>query len=179
MRTARWKANDADGDPLRYQLEYRGLDETTFKPLAQNLKESYFSWDETAMPDGYYVLRVTVSDGLANVQDRARDTSRESEPFLVDLTPPSVSIDAKRLKRGRARFSVRATDAASRVRDAEYSLDGGDWRLTLPLDGIFDGQQEELLIELDRLEPGEHTLVVRAADEARNVGSGKLVFVVD
>ena len=91
MRTARWKAEDPDGDPLRYRLEYRGHDETTFKPLVEDLKEAYFSWDETAMPDGNYVLRATATDAVANVAERARETSKESEPFLVDLTPPSVT----------------------------------------------------------------------------------------
>ena len=59
---ARWAAADENGDTLLYKIEIRGENETVWKPLRDNLRERYYSWDSTAFPDGKYRVRVTASD---------------------------------------------------------------------------------------------------------------------
>jgi hypothetical protein len=121
-------------------------------------------------------VRVAASDEPSHAAERARTASLESKPFLVDLTPPRVEPLDQSVRSERALFRFRLHDAASPITEAEYSLDGGPWQLVLPDDLVYDETAEELTIELVEPASGEHSLVVRAMDEARNVGSGKAVF---
>ncbi len=42
---------------LVYRVEIRGVKESGWKLLKENVKEKYLSWDTAAFPDGEYVLR--------------------------------------------------------------------------------------------------------------------------
>src|SRR5207244_13111389 len=55
---ARWLANDDDGDTLSFNVEIRGVNETTWKLLRDKVRERYYSWDSTAVPDRKSVLRL-------------------------------------------------------------------------------------------------------------------------
>ena len=88
---ARWLANDDNGDSLRFQLEIRGENETAWKPLREDLRERYYSWDSTAFPDGKYRVRVTASDAPSNTPEKALTSSRESDRFLIDNMAPEIS----------------------------------------------------------------------------------------
>jgi len=68
------------------------------------------------------------------------------------------------------------TEETTRVARIEYALDGAEWVYSLPKDGVFDNAAEEINIVLENLEPGEHTIVVRASDENGNMSTSHLVF---
>ena len=74
---ARWLATDDNDDTLSFKVEIRGVNETGWKLVKDNLRERYYSWDSTAFPDGKYVLRVTASDAPSNPPDRALRGSLE------------------------------------------------------------------------------------------------------
>jgi hypothetical protein len=60
-----------------------------------------------------------------------------------------------------------------------FSVDDGPWQLGTTADGLFDDQTEDLRIDLPQsLGKGTHTLAVRVADSAGNVGSTSATFVV-
>jgi hypothetical protein len=60
-----------------------------------------------------------------------------------------------------------------------YSVDDGPWQLGAAADGLFDDLVEDLRIDLPAgLPRGAHTLAVRVADAAGNVGSTSATFVV-
>ena len=88
---ARWLAEDDNGDTLEYKVEIRGVNETAWKLVRDKVRESYLSWDSTAYADGKYVLRVTASDAPSNPPDQALTGVRESDPFLIDNTPPEIT----------------------------------------------------------------------------------------
>ena len=90
---ARWAATDDDnGDSLIFTIEIRGVHETAWKLLKDKVRERYWSWDSTAFPDGEYRLRVTASDLPGNPPAEALSASlTESEPFLIDNTPPRIA----------------------------------------------------------------------------------------
>jgi hypothetical protein len=44
------------------------------------------------------------------------------------------------------------------------------------VDGVIDSRRERFALDLTNLAPGEHLLVVRAADSANNVGVAKVVL---
>jgi len=60
-----------------------------------------------------------------------------------------------------------------------YSVDDGPWQLGATSDGLYDDLAEDLRLELPAgLARGTHTLAVRVADAAGNVGSTSATFVI-
>jgi hypothetical protein len=60
-----------------------------------------------------------------------------------------------------------------------YSVDDGPWQIGASADGLFDDLTEELRIDLaPGLARGTHTLAVRVADAAGNIGATAATFVV-
>ena len=70
---------------------------------------------------------------------------------------------------------VEVKDRQSPIHWAEYAIDAGPWRPLLTDDEVFDEKEESITLTLGDLDEGEHTVVVRAQDTARNTGSGKVV----
>jgi hypothetical protein len=74
-----------------------------------------------------------------------------------------------------------ARDATSSIDRAQYSVDGGDWIIVMPKNGISDAPEEryEFSISLPgSTARGEHTVAVRAYDRFENVGSAKTTIRV-
>ena len=174
MRAVAVRASDPDGDGLSYEIYFRGEAEETWKILESERRTPSYSWDSETFPDGEYVLRVVASDAPSNPPDQALEAEYLSEPFLVDNTGPQVTrID---VAGGLLSFMVR--DGASPLYRVEYAIDGGDWRVVHPEDGVTDSETEAFEIALDGLESGEHTLAIRARDTANNTGTGKRVVTI-
>jgi hypothetical protein len=68
----------------------------------------------------------------------------------------------------------------SAIAEAAYSIDDGSWQLASPDDGLFDELSELLTFKLPgKLAPGAHTLSIRVADEAGNIGSASVTFRIE
>ncbi len=169
LQTFSWKAEDPNGDGLVYDLEYRPLHETRFRSLRKGLEESVLVWDTATVPNGRYVVRVVARDSPANPDALALAGDKESAPFNVDNTPPTVTASA-------AKGGVRATarDDSSMIRKAEYSLDGGRWEEIHPADGINDSVEEVYEFSPRGLGDGPHVVVVRATDLLGNVSTARV-----
>jgi len=172
---ARWAAADDNGDGLIYEVEIRGVHETNWKPLKDKLKEKYWSWDSTALPDGEYRIRVTASDLPGNPPAEALSTSMVSYPFLIDNTPPRIVSLAGSASGGKLHATWSAADALSNVKKADYSLDGGDWTLVAPVTGLSDSHELAYDLTVSKISVGEHTLAVRVEDEYDNQATDKIV----
>jgi len=177
MKTVSWKAADPDGDRLVARLYYRPADEPggAFRAITARdpVTGDKYSWETRGLPDGRYVVRVVASDETANAEGGARSAARDSSPVLVDHLPP----DVVGLKVAGAEVTGRARDAFSRVAFLAYAIDGGDLKLVDPEDGLLDSLDEGFRFRLPAgIEPGIHTLVVHAADEAGNLASARLTF---
>jgi hypothetical protein len=85
-------------------------------------------------------------------------------------------MQSQSVEHGHARIVVNAADAASVIDSASYSLDGKDEVALRPDDLIFDSTNETFTIELNGLDKGTHSLLVRAADEAKNAAVLQLSF---
>ena len=129
LQTLQWRAEDADGDRLTYLLQYRREGETTWRELRAGLSDPIFVWDTTAVGDGRYVVRVVASDAVVNAADRALTGERDSEPIIVDNTPPVITTEIVR-QGAAARLVVRVRDAQSPIQKLEYSLSAGRGRLS-------------------------------------------------
>jgi WD40 repeat protein len=176
-----WSAHDDNDDDLRYTIYYRGENETEWKLLKDKLDQKFYAFDTTALPDGAYYLKIVASDAPSNPPQLALETSRESDRFEVDNTPPTIenleatSATTKGGSPSTPSLLVKfgARDSASGIDHAQYSLDGGDWLLLSPTSKVSDDPEEHYEFFITNLAPGEHTVAVRAYDRFENVGSAK------
>ena len=171
---ARWLANDENGDTLVFKVEIRGEKETTWKLLKDKVRERYFSWDSTAFPDGRYVLRITASDAPSNPPDQALMASRDSDPFLIDNTPPEITGLSGTPSGGKIEIRFHAQDSLSTLGKAEYSINGGDWLVVEPTTRLTDSKEHDYRVLIDRGQ-GEVTVAVRVSDEYYNEAVAKTV----
>ncbi len=174
--TVSWQAEDPDGDRLAFSLFIRGEGEQEWRLLKDNLHETSFQVEPETLPDGKYQVRLLASDAEANPQETARTAEQTSAPFLIDNTPPVVRLLKQERSGNSAQVRFEASDAASVLRRAEYSLDGGPWLPVYSEDGIIDSRTETFLLQLANLSPGEHVVVLRAYDSGNNAGIGKAVL---
>lgn len=177
FRTAVWQASDPNSDRLSFSVFYRGVEEENWKPIQENIKDVLFTWNTTSFPDGSYVLKVVASDLPDNTPSEALSGEGVSLPFEIDNTAPVITgLKCERAK-GDVRVEGRVTDNMSPIVDRDYSLDGGDWHNLQSSDGLLDSQKEEFSFLLEGLSQGEHSIVVRARDEALNIGTAKLKVI--
>ena len=174
----KWKAENPDGDDTTYALEARRDGEANWRPIQTGkapLTTTTWEWNTETYPDGWYRVRVTASDAAANSPDRALTSSQTTTMFAIDNTRPV--IDGLTVTYPKAQ--ARATDALNTIGEMAFSVDDGAWQLGASADGLFDDLTEELRIDLPTgLLRGTHTLAVRVADAAGNVGSTSTTFVV-
>jgi hypothetical protein len=166
-----WKSDNPDSDELRYRVAFRRegqarwIDATAPDDV---LTKAEFDWDTSALPEGKYRVRVHASDEIANPPGEATSSALESEPVIVDNTPPvfkSIAMNGHRLR-------AEVTDGVGPVARVEVAVDGRtDWRPLSPVDGLFDTADETIDADITPLlpvGPGPHLVAVRAFDAAGN-----------
>lgn len=179
-RTVLWTAHDDNEDELQFAVYYRGENEKEWKLLKEKVDQKYYSFDTATLPDGAYYLKIVASDSPSNPPAVVLTAERESDRFEVDNTPPvvedlRVGPPSGKMGPGHA-VSFTARDAVSAIDHAQYSLDGADWVLVSPTNGISDAPVEHYDFGISAVTPGEHTLAVRVFDSFENVGSAKVSF---
>lgn len=174
----KWKTDNADSDDTTYTLEARRDGEANWRPINTGktpLTATTWEWNTETYPDGWYKVRVTSSDAAANSPDRALTSSYTTTMFAIDNTRPTIGELTVQYPRANAR----AQDSINTIAEMAFSVDDAPWQLGTTADGLFDDQVEELRIDLPAgLPRGTHTLAVRVADSAGNVGSTSTTFVV-
>jgi sugar lactone lactonase YvrE len=171
---ARWLANDDNGDTLLFKIEIRGENETAWKPLRENLRERFYSWDSTAYPDGKYRVRVTASDAPSNTPEQTLTTTRDSDRFLIDNTAPEITSLTATAQGVKIDVRFHAKDALNVLAKAEYSVNGGEWKVVEPTTRLTDSEEHDYRFEADRT-PGEATIAVRVSDAYENQAVAKTV----
>lgn len=177
-----WTVDNPDKDKSLYKLEVRREGEARWRRLTRKdeaTSKTSFDWNTETFPDGYYRLRVIASDRAANARSRARDSHKTTELFLVDNNRPAISgLNVKVATSGGA-ATAKAADAMSPIAELAYSIDDGVWKIGNTRDGLFDELTEMIELPLPPdLTPGLHTLAIRVADEAGNIGSASISFRV-
>jgi hypothetical protein len=170
-RTLRWKAEDPNSDTLTYALEFRpehvmgGTDgdtpDSAWMSMAKDLKESYYSFDENALPDGIYRFRLVATDGSAEHPAEGLEDVKVSEPVVVDHTPPRLVG----VRRDGDRVLVDVEDAGNPLRDATYSVGAAAWQPATPTDGLLDGRRETLTVVAPK---ASKLVILRVMDAAFN-----------
>lgn len=173
-----WTLDNPDGDRMRYRLRYRAEDQTVWRSMLEEhetLSAAEYSWDTSALPDGFYLVEVEASDELSNPSDLVLRSSALSEPLLVDNHAPTVSLSASgTVIRGEA------IDTLGPILRLEIATDGGDFHLLFPEDDLFDAARERFEVDAAvlGLTPGPHIIAVRAFDTGGNQGSAEAVVTI-
>ena len=158
FRTVSWQVSDPNKDPLRFRLEIEDREGFSFE-VRERITGTQLGVDTHAIPNGIYRFRLTASDAPRNPED-ALEVSRVSRWFVVDNSPPSVS-----LRRSGDFWTVSVSDSLSPIVRAEWSRDGEEWTALAPADGLLDGREETFEFPAA---PGRHMVVVRVVDRQHN-----------
>ncbi len=171
MLTVAIVAEDPNRDGLLYRVELRREGEEWIE-VEDETADPYYSFDSRTRPDGRYQVRVTASDRPSNPPELTLLDSGESDPFLIDNTPPRLSGATVRAQGEQLSIALEAADELSRLGVAEVSVDGGPWVMLPAKDGLLDGRQEALAATVRN--PGKKprpTVLIRVEDEAGNVAT--------
>ena len=159
FRTVSWKAEDPNGDPLRFRLELEPAAGGPALLVRDRLEGTRLAVDTTAVPDGRYRFRLTATDDPGN-PGAGLEAAAVSRWFTVDNTPPRLTV-----ARDGAFWRVTADGTGSAIVRAEWSRDGGEWTPLAPEDGILDGPLETFAVPVAK---GHHLVIVRVADAHHN-----------
>lgn len=163
-RTLRWEAEDVNQDDLMYRLSFRTeVPLGTWMEMERDLKETYFSFDATALPEGIYRFRVEAVDRDEQASPPGLTSSLPSESVLIDHSPPALSEIIRGGDGETLRVSI--TDSLSPLREAVFSVDAGEWRPLLAVDGMLDERSETF--EVPHLK-SDALLLLRVTDAAFN-----------
>lgn len=163
-----WKVDNADGDRLRFRIQFREEAQTQWRDVLREsevLSRAEYAWDTSAVPDGWYRLRVRASDELANPATLTLDHTADSGPVLVDNHAPRL----EGLAGAAGHVRGHAVDAASPLARLDYAIDGGEWHLFYPSDDLCDSLDEAFDVAPPGLAAGAHIVAVRATDAAGNI----------
>lgn len=171
-----WTAEDRNGDKIVYDVFYKEVGDADFKLLRGDLNENFIAIDGQSLADGRYVFRIVARDTPSNPLTLALSGERATEPVSIDNTAPIVTASGSPVITGdKARVSFDATDAASYVTRAEYSVNGGEWKSVYSDDGISDSPRERYTIEIPVTTPGEFAVTIRVYDVNGNSGNARTV----
>ena len=155
--TVTWTANDSDGDPLTFSVQYSPDNGASWEMVAQDLTGNSVVLDTINIAAGQpnqSRFRVWASDGI-------HSGSGMSGPFTVPNHPPTVTITLPA-------HDVSVTISQTVALEAEaYDIDQGTMddasiQWTSNLDGLL-GTGAQLSIA--SLTPGQHTVTVMATDD--------------
>lgn len=176
---ARWLALDDNGDTLEYKLEIKGVNESTWKPLKDKLRDRAYFWDATAFPDGQYVVRLTATDQPDNPPGQGLSTSLESEPFTIDNAPPAISGLSAEAAGSSVNVRFKVKDALTVLQSVEYSINGGEWHWAEPTTRLTDSKEHDYQLQVERPGTGEVIVAVRASDANDNQSVEKTLLKAD
>ena len=173
-----WSAADPNDDEMTYSIYYHGENDKDWKLLKDKIDQKFYSWDTTSMPDGAYYLKIVASDEHSNPPGEALKAERESDRFIVDNTPPSITGLGADPQAAGTTVRFRAADPVSAIVNAQYSVDAGDWTVLHPVGDVADSPDQRFEFTLRNLPAGEHTVAVRANDQFENLAAAKVTFTV-
>lgn len=175
-RSFQWTAEDRNGDKVVFDVLYKEVADANYKLLGENISEYFYTIDGQSLADGRYTIKIVAKDSPDNPGSNALAGERISEPFDIDNAQPIVTaVGAPQITGDRARMTFTATDQGSYLNRAEYSVNGGEWRVVYAEDGISDGPEERYTVEIRVPDQKEYTVTLRVFDASGNAGNARAV----
>jgi len=107
-------------------------------------------------------------------QSKRSPAPRESDLFLIDNTAPEISALTAVARGGKIDVRFHAKDALNVLDKAEYSVNGGDWKIVEPTTRLTDSEAHDYRFQVDA-SASEATIAVRISDATRNQAVAKTV----
>ncbi len=171
-----WTAEDRNGDKLVYDVMYKEVGDATFKTLRAGLTDTFIAIDGQSLADGRYIFKIVAKDTPSNPAALALSGERATDPIDIDNTAPVVTpFGPPQVTGNNAKVVFDASDAASYLTRAEYSVNGGDWLPVIAEDGISDGPRERYTIDVPLAAPGEYAITIKVYDVNSNAGNARVV----
>jgi hypothetical protein len=165
-RSFTWKAQDPNDDDLFFSLFLRRQGDDRWVPLAENLLEEEYTLDGASLADGVYQLKVVASDQLSNPPGQAATHELVTKPFVIANRVPVADWQPVEVQGQSATVRFTARASVSPLYRVEYTLDGKNWSILLPDDGIPDTPEERFELSLSGLKSGRYTITVRMVGSA-------------
>lgn len=150
-------------------------------PANNGTKSTNQTWDTTKYPDGTYLVKVVALDRNSNPADPMTGEAI-SDPLVVSNKAPRVVAFKKTitiLADNSARIDGAATHSFVGLAGVQFKVDKGDWAAAGATDGIFDSMFEPFTLTTQPLTKGDHTVEVKAVDQAGNAASTKVTVKVE
>ncbi len=162
-----WQADDADGDPLFFWLQYSRDGGQTWTTIRRNITDFSYRLDLTSVPgSGQALMRVQVSDGFRTAEDAS------DGPFTAADQPPQVGILRPLDATAAAGQSVTLRGLGSDYEDGALPDEALTWTSSL------DGDLGRGAVLVRTLSPGEHVLTFAAIDSQGQVTNATTVLTV-
>jgi hypothetical protein len=165
-----WTAEDRNGDKLVYDVFYKEVSDSAFRPLRQNIDDNFLTIDGQSLADGRYIFKIVAKDSPSNPIGSTLSGDRITEPIDIDNTPPVVTA----LTPAAGRVTFTASDKSSYLTKAEYSVNGGEWQTVYADDGISDSPDERYTVDVPA-SAGEYAVTLRVFDVNGNSGNARAV----
>ncbi|HEX7394606.1 MAG TPA: BACON domain-containing carbohydrate-binding protein [Anaerolineaceae bacterium] len=167
--TLNWTANDADGDPLTFDVQYTRDNGVTFQPIANNLTVTTAQIDTAQLGgSGAAKLRVIASDGVnSGFGDSATFVmaNKPPQPFVLDPAN-NLHIHYGQL----VNFNGMALDA----QDSTVAASGLTWK-----DSLSSVLGTGPLLSLDSLPVGTDVITLQATNSKGLTATTTVTVVVD
>ncbi|MBS3816669.1 MAG: S8 family serine peptidase [Candidatus Thermoplasmatota archaeon] len=155
--TVEWTAED----------ETTGLDHYEIRQVGESWEDigedNFYSYD---LEDGEYSIEVRAVDNAGNVE-----TGNSS--FIIDTTPPELEVvspeEDKKIEEDSVTVEWSGEPTGTNIVDYEVRIDGDEW-----IDPGGEGQHT-----FEDLEDGDHTVEIRATDEAGNTNTTSTEFTIE
>ena len=177
--TARWAAHDDNGDELSFALYYRpegkDQDSSSWRLLKDHLAEHFYTFDASLLPDGAWRMKVVASDEPSHVPGEALTAERESDRFLIDIATPAITALVAHIESGKVHVTATASDPATPIAHAEYSIDAGRWQYVEPVGKLSDALTERYDFTAPVSGTAGHLITLRVYDRYENAIAAKTV----
>jgi len=176
-RKVSWRAVDANKDQLIYTIHFRFKNDTNWLLLKKDLTRSNHTWDSRSMPDGFYQLKITVSDEKSNPLNTTLRADKLSDWFVVDNTGPKIkNISVNKNSSDSVNVSFSVVDDLSVIKKVEFSLNAQKWMWVYPEDLVCDTKHEKFNFQIKLPQENCRVIVVKATDDADNSGYSRLII---
>lgn len=159
-----WDAEDDDGDRLSYEVTLTNLGTGAVQVLGRDLDRPFVGFESGRLPDGQYQVTVRANDGVDNALPDVLTTELQSEPFVIDHTPPQIAGLRAEPTAGLLRVQFDGSDRST-LRGAWCSAGGGAWAEIDADDKLVDEPSERFAGTLQLAPALARPFVVRCALE--------------
>lgn len=176
FQTITWEATDENEDRLLSTISIRKEGEDVWRVVKDGLSDSLFAFNTVSYPDGVYFIKLSASDLGSNPPGSELRAEKTSSPLVIDNSLPVIQgLSAVRAGNS-LDVAFQAEDSFSSIREAQYLIRPGEWRVIFPTDGICDSRAESFKVRLPLAAGSENLIIVRVIDGHGNVGVYRQTF---